>query len=103
MTLEKRLLNLENLVNALSKRIDNLNFYTNADINGTRQSVSEITPYTETKTAYIDDTSITFNNIPNGNMTIFCPIDYTAERQGNTVLITFEPLTKVTDITIMIQ
>lgn len=67
------------------------------------QNIESITPYTETKTAYIDDTSITFTEVPEGNMLIFCPMDYTAERHGNTVLITFEPLAEIIDITIMIQ
>lgn len=67
------------------------------------QQIEEITPYKETKTAYIDDTEITFDGVPQGNMTVFCPVDYTAERIGNSVTVSFEPLTEVTDITIMIQ
>lgn len=41
MTIEQRLENLENLVNALSKKIDGIKYYTDADINGTRQSINE--------------------------------------------------------------
>lgn len=43
MTVEQRLSNLENLVNALSKKIDNNKFYTDADVNGNRKDVSENT------------------------------------------------------------
>lgn len=43
MTIEKRLSNLENLVNALSKKIDNNKFYTDADVNGNRKGVNENT------------------------------------------------------------
>lgn len=43
MTIEKRLSNLENLVNALAKKIDNNKFYTDADVNGNRKGVSENT------------------------------------------------------------
>lgn len=38
MDFEKRLSNLEKLVNSLSKKIDNIKFYSDADINGCRSS-----------------------------------------------------------------
>ena len=38
MDLEKRVANLENLVGALIKRIDNDKFYANADTNALRQT-----------------------------------------------------------------
>lgn len=103
MTVDQRLTNLEKRVNALYDIVNRNNFYTGADIAGTRQSVSEITPYKVTKKAYIDETFLIFTDIPQGNMTVFCPVDYTAERIGNSVTVSFEPLTEVTDITIMIQ
>lgn len=71
MTIEKRLENLENLVNALSKKIDNNKYYTDADINGNRKSVTDITPYTESKTAYIDDEYVTFDIAKDGNISVF--------------------------------
>lgn len=40
MTIEQRLSNLENLVNALSKKIDRNNFYQSADTNGNRVGLS---------------------------------------------------------------
>lgn len=43
MTIEKRLSNLENLVNALSKKIDSNKFYTGADIGENRKGISENT------------------------------------------------------------
>lgn len=67
------------------------------------REVESVTPYKQTKTAYIDDTSITFTEVPEGNMSIFCPVDYKEERIGNTVTVSFEPLTEVIEITIMIQ
>ena len=42
MDLEKRLSNLENIVNALIKRIDLDKMYNNADLNGQRQSISNV-------------------------------------------------------------
>ncbi len=67
------------------------------------QNIKEITPYKVTKTAYIDDTEITFDGVPQGNMTVFFDGDYEAERQADRVIIHFEALEEVTDITIMIQ
>lgn len=104
MTLEQRLSNLENLVDALSKKIDRNQFYTNADMNGNRQSISNITPYTETKTAYIGDTTLVFTDVPNGNMIIYSPVEFTYERLADKVVVGFdEPLEEVTEITISIQ
>lgn len=104
MSTETRLTNLEKLVNALSAKIDRLNFYNGADIAGTRQSVSEITPYTETKTAYIEDTTLTFENVPTGNLSVFSTVsEYNVNRDGETVIIDFAPLEEVTEFTIMVQ
>lgn len=108
MTLETRLSNLENLVNALSKKIDNNKFYQGADIDGTRKGVSEITPYKESKTAYIDDTEIIFTDIPQGNLSVYV-VDadnnypaYTLERQADRLKVSFEPCENVTTVTISV-
>lgn len=106
MTIETRVENLEKRINALFEMVNRNQFYSNADIEGTRHSIYELNekePVKETQTAYIDDTSITFTGVPEGNMTIFCPVNYTVERTANTVTVSFEPLTEVIDITIMIQ
>lgn len=42
LTLEQRLSNLENLVHALSQKIDNNKFYADADMQGNRQGLSEV-------------------------------------------------------------
>lgn len=103
MTDTQRIENLEKRVNALYDIVNRNQFYTSADINGTRQSVSEITPYKETKTAYIDDTKITFDGVPQGNMTVFFDGDYEVERQADRVVIHFDTLEEVTEITILVQ
>ena len=105
MDIEKRLSNLENLVYSLIKRIDKEKYYSDADTVGIRQSVSAITPYTESKTAYILDTEIVFNSVPQGNMSVFfsIPTDYTIERVSDSVVVSFEPLEEVTEVTISIQ
>lgn len=106
ISIEQRLSNLENLVHALSQKIDNNKYYTDADMQGNRQSISNVTPYTETKTAYIGDTEISFDNVPSGNLSVFADniSEYRTDRVGSTLNIDFiKPLEEVTEITISIQ
>ncbi len=102
MTIDERVKNLENLVYALINRIDNDKQYTNADIGGIRQNVTDITPYTMTKTAYIDDTECIFNDVPSGNVSAYIGVPHTVERDGDRVTVHFEPLEKVIEVTISI-
>jgi hypothetical protein len=102
MDLEKRITNLENLVYALIKRIDNDKFYSSADVGGVRKSVSDVTPYKETKTAYIGDTEVTFYDVPEGNVTICFDKPYTMEKVADRITLTFDELDEVTEITISI-
>lgn len=81
-----------NQMNELGRRIDNL----------TNKRIDEITPYTQTKTAYIGDTEVTFYTDVTGNLTVYFPYEYTVERLTDRIVITFEPLEEVTDITISI-
>ena len=81
---------------------------------GRRQSdyatakVAAITPYTETKTGYIGDTEVTFDTEEKGSLTVYVEDsegnypDYSVERTGNRITVTFEPLEYVTTITISI-
>lgn len=87
-------------INAVSKRVEEINSRLDYIFN---LKINDITPYEETKTAYIDDTEITFENVPQGNLTVFFDKDYEVERIGDKVVISFEALTEVKDITIMIQ
>lgn len=103
MTVEQRLTNLENLVNALIKSRANDKMYTEADINGTRQSVAQITPTTFTKTAYIDDTEVVFTGVPSGNLSVYADnLAYRIERTSDVVRISFEALSEPKNITISI-
>lgn len=102
MTIEQRLSNLEKLVNALSKKIDDNKFYQQADIDGARQSVNNITPYTETKTGYYGETEKTFYNVPQGNVTVFGLKEYSLDRISDRLTITFDALSEQTEITISI-
>ena len=63
-----------------------------------------ITPWTATKTAYIDDTSVSFENVPQGNMSVYVGgVNHSLfERDGDRVVVRFEPLEEVTEVTISI-
>ena len=78
-----------------------------AKIDDTANRVEQITPYTETKTAYYGETLKTFYDVPQGNVAIYFDNfngEYTFEREEDRLYITFkEPLTEQTNITISIQ
>ena len=100
--MEERLTNLENLVYALIKRIDNDKVYSSADVDSVRKSVSDVTPYTDTKQAYIGDTEVTFYTEQAGNLTVFFDKPYTVERLADRITVSFEELEEVTEVTISI-
>lgn len=108
MDILTRLENLENFVFALSEKIDRNQFYNDADTAGARQSISNITPFEETKTAYIDDTEIVFEGVKEGNLSVYVKDkdgnypDYKVERAGERVTVYFEPLKSITTVTITI-
>lgn len=108
MDIYKRVENLENLVNGLVETLNDNKFYTDADIAGARQSISNITPYEDSKTAYIGDTEIVFENVPDGKLSVFVKDsdgnypDFTVERAGGTVTVAFVALEFVTDISISV-
>lgn len=66
-----------------------------------KQAESAI-PWTATKTAYIDDTECLFEGVPQGNVTVYCSVPHTVEKQDNRVVVKFEALTEVIEITISI-
>ena len=64
------------------------------------KQVEAVTPVTMTKTAYIDDTECVFENVPNGNVSAYMTVPHTVERDGNRVIVRFEPLEEVQTVTI---
>lgn len=102
MDLETRVQNCEEYISAIISKLNNDDFYNSADIAGVRKGVTDITPYTETKTAYIGDTEVTFLNTPSGNLTVYFPYEYTVERLTDRIVISFDELQEVTDVTISI-
>ena len=94
---------------SVAQMITQVNEHTNEVDAHAQEMVEEITPYTETKTAYIDDTDIVFETDAMGVITILAidrdgiTIPTTFEREGNKIIVSFEPLQQVTNVTISIQ
>ena len=68
--------------------------------------VNEITPYTETKVGYYGETEKVFYNVPSGNTSVFFDNyngSYSINRIENRLIVSFDTLTKATNITISIQ
>ena len=102
MDIETRVTNLENMLASIIDTLSDNKIYTDADIAGVRKSVNDVTPYTETKTAYISDTQMVFSDVPSGNLSVYFDKPYTVERESDRITITFEALEEVTPITISI-
>ena len=100
--LEKRVAQLEQMVLQMART----NVPIVSKLDDTSNKVEQITPYTDTKTAYIGDTEVVFENVPSGNLSIFGLLSrlYRVERDSDRVTITlFEPLEDVIEVTISIQ
>lgn len=79
----------------------------NAKVNRLSSQVSELTPYTETKTGYYGETEKTFYGVPEGNTSVFFTNyngGYTVNRIADRLTVSFgTALEQATDITISIQ
>ncbi len=108
MTIEQRVDKHERLINALISRLNNDKFYDDADKAGLRQNITQVTPYTATKKAYLGDTELIFEAPIDGNLSVFVRDTegkepaYTAEKDGKVIRITFAPLEYITTVTISI-
>lgn len=105
MTLEERVRILEEQVRGLikSRALDKM--YTEADINGTRQSVANITPIVMTQKGYIQAKAVRFENVPDGQITVSCIVPYSIYKPNycDWLEVRFDdPLTEVIDVTISI-
>ena len=96
--LESRLNNLQNAFLQSQKN----QVPVTAKTDDTASKVVEITPWTASKTAYIDDTKITFTNVPQGNVNAFVGgVNYANfERLDDRIIVKFEPLTEAKEVTI---
>lgn len=79
----------------------------NSKVNRLSSQVTEITPYTDTKTAYYGETEKTFYGVPQGNTSVFFTNyngGYTVSRVSDRLTVAFgTALEASTDITISIQ
>ena len=72
-------------------------------------SASAITPYTESKTAYIDDTEVRFNITKEGNISVFMVdgdgqnVPFTFEQVNGQIIVSFEKRDSLATVTISIQ
>ena len=69
-------------------------------------SNAQLTPYTDTKTAYYGETEKTFYDVPAGNVTVFIggySGSYSVERIENRLTVRFDAITKQADVTISVQ
>ena len=107
MTLEQRVESLEHqmrlLQNATIQASKNALPQTEK-LDETASKVVDLTPYTDSKTAYIDDTSVTFEDVPDGNMSVYVGgTNYSIfDRDGDNVVVKFEPLEEVSEVSISI-
>lgn len=81
----------------------------NSRINSVSNRVSNITPYEESKTAYIGDTETTFYKAKEGMINANCitesglSIPTTMELSDNIIKVIFDELTEVATVSISIQ
>ena len=100
--LEKRVAQLEQMVLQMART----NVPIVSKLDDTSNKVEQITPYTETKTAYYGETEKTFYDVPDGNVSVYFTDydgDYSVSRVSGRLTISFDALTEQTDITISIQ
>ena len=106
MTLEERVQILEDNFRAFITTRANDKLYTDADINGNRNSIANITPTVMTKTAYYGEKEKTFYDVPLGNITVFFNNyngDYSINRVQNRLIVSFDTLKEKTNITISVM
>ena len=72
------------------------------------EAIKAVTPVTMTKTAYIDDTEVTFTDAPQGNVSVYMTdkdgqnVPCTFERVYNGIKVSFEKRNSLAEITISI-
>ena len=106
-------MNYEYEINRLKTRLDNLTdafiqaqrnqVPITSKVDDTSNRVTQITPYTASKTAYIGDTEVVFESVPQGNVSVFGLTSYQTERVSDNLVITFDALEEVTTVSISIQ
>ena len=109
MAIEQRVSKLEMQMKNLQQAFLNMQrsqTTTVGRVDDTSNKVVAITPYTDTKTAYYGDTSVTFYDVPDGHVSVFMDGyngDYSISRIESRLVVSFDALDKQTAITISIQ
>lgn len=89
-------------VDSLSQQVSSLEETQTEQAN----AIEELTPYTETNSAYFGETEKTFYNVPEGNISVFFDNydgDYSISRVSDRVTVSFDPLEQETNITIKVE
>lgn len=77
-------------------------------VDETKNNVNAITPYVESKIAFIGDTEVLFDNVKNGNLSVSVRdsdgnyIDYKVESILEGIRVVFKPLETIATITISV-
>ncbi len=106
MNYDYEIQNLKNQISDLQDTVRKLAKGNTEEVSAREQTTAQVdslTPYTETKTAYIGDTELVFDNVPSGNLTVFGMKEYQAERDSDRIRISFDALEEVTEVTISIS
>lgn len=93
---------IQSQIEALTSSVSNQQ----AQIDDLTDSVTELTPYTETKTAYYNEKEKTFYNVPEGNVSVFFDNyngQYSVNRVSDRVIVSFDTLAQATNITISVN
>ena len=93
---------IQSQIEALTTSVSNQQ----AQIDELNDSVIELTPYTETKTAYFNENEKTFYNVPEGNISVFFDNyngQYSVNRVSDRVIVSFDTLAQATNITISVN
>lgn len=100
---------IQSQIDTIDRNVEDMGENMQSQINGVRNDVENITPIVLVKDAYIEDTSITFTDVPSGAVSVDTrdtegnQIDYDMHREGNSITLAFEPLKYVTTITLTIR
>lgn len=109
MNIETRLDNLEKLVYSFIKNQSQKDEYNKYDVEGCKNDIEVITPFSESKKAYINDEYCVFDTSKKGAITCSCitdsgigiPTSYTVS--NNSVTVSFNKLDEVATVSINIQ
>ena len=106
MNIEQRIKDIETQLKWLQQTVEQMgknNVSQTEKVDDTANKVVQITPYTDSKTAYIGDSYVAFTDVPQGKLSVFGLSEYDIYREGGRVAISFPEVEEVTEISIMIQ